>query len=293
MLALTFGTLALTGYLYVVIPKGFLPRQDTGLLTVVLQGAPDVSFLEMSRLQSAVSSIISKDKDVAGVVAVIGVGTLNATPNVGHLAVTLTPRDDRSDTADVIGERLREGSLGGRRRHALRRAGPGHPDHDACQPLAISIHLDRHRCRRDRQMGRAARRSPALGRNLPQHRARDAGRRASHLHRHRPRDDGKARALRAEHRRHAERRLRPAADLDDLRAIEPIPRDPRGSPAISHRSDGAREALCRGLDQHGARDRAWRRVDADGHHGRQWRAASAACDHRQGAAHDRALVDRP
>jgi multidrug efflux pump subunit AcrB len=106
MLALTFGTLALTGYLYVIIPKGFLPRQDTGLLTIVLQGAPDVSFLEMSRLQSAVSSIISKDKDVAGVVSVIGVGTLNATPNVSHLAVTLTSRDGRSDTADAIGERL-------------------------------------------------------------------------------------------------------------------------------------------------------------------------------------------
>ncbi|MBV8428420.1 MAG: efflux RND transporter permease subunit [Hyphomicrobiales bacterium] len=106
MLVLTFGTLAFTGYLYVVIPKGFLPRQDTGLLNVVLQGAPDVSFLEMTRLQSAVSSIISKDKDVGGVVAVLGVGTLNATPNVGHLAVTLTPRARRDDTADVIGQRL-------------------------------------------------------------------------------------------------------------------------------------------------------------------------------------------
>jgi multidrug efflux pump len=106
MLLLTFGTLALTGYLYIVMPKGFLPRQDTGLLTIVLQGAPDVSFLEMSRLQSRVSEVISKDEDVVGVVAVLGVGTLNATPNVGHLAVTLRPRDDRIDSADVIGARL-------------------------------------------------------------------------------------------------------------------------------------------------------------------------------------------
>ncbi len=106
MLFLTFGTLALTGYLYVVMPKGFLPRQDTGLLTVVLQGAPDVSFAEMGRLQNAVSAVISKDKDVVGVVAVLGVGNLNATPNVGRLAVTLLPRDDRVDTADVIGQRL-------------------------------------------------------------------------------------------------------------------------------------------------------------------------------------------
>ncbi|MFI5011691.1 MAG: efflux RND transporter permease subunit [Hyphomicrobiales bacterium] len=106
MLFLTFGTLALTGYLYIVIPKGFLPRQDTGLLTVVLQGAPDVSFAEMSRLQSAVSVIISKDKDVAGVVAVLGIGTLNPTTNVGRLSVTLRPRNNRTDTADAIGTRL-------------------------------------------------------------------------------------------------------------------------------------------------------------------------------------------
>ncbi len=106
MLLLTFGTLALTGYLYLAIPKGFLPRQDTGLLTIVLQGGPDVSFAEMSRLQKAVSIAIGKDKDVAGVVAVLGIGTLNATTNVGRLSVTLRPRDSRTDSADAIGARL-------------------------------------------------------------------------------------------------------------------------------------------------------------------------------------------
>ena len=106
MLFLTFGTLALTGYLYLAIPKGFLPRQDTGLLTVVLQGSPDVSFAEMSRLQNAVSVVISKDEDVAGVVAVLGIGTLNATTNVGRLSVTLKPRDIRTVSADAIGVRL-------------------------------------------------------------------------------------------------------------------------------------------------------------------------------------------
>ncbi|SEE43254.1 multidrug efflux pump [Rhizobiales bacterium GAS188] len=106
MLFLTFGTLALTSYLYVVIPKGFLPRQDTGLLTIVLQSTPDVSFAQMSRLQSAVSEVISKDKEVSGVVAVLGIGTLNATSNVGRLSVTLTPRNNRRDTADEIGARL-------------------------------------------------------------------------------------------------------------------------------------------------------------------------------------------
>ena len=66
---------------------------------------------------------------------------------------------------------LGEGSLGGRRRDPLRRAGAGHPDHDTCQPLSIPIHLDRLRCGRDRPMGGSSRGPSAFGRHLPQHRA--------------------------------------------------------------------------------------------------------------------------
>ena len=85
MLWLTAGTLALTISLYVVIPKGFLPRQDTGLLAIVLEGSPAASFDVMKTLQAEVSAIIEKDEEVTGVTSVLGVGPLNPTTNVGRL----------------------------------------------------------------------------------------------------------------------------------------------------------------------------------------------------------------
>jgi multidrug efflux pump len=107
MLILTGATLALTIALYIVIPKGFLPRQDTGMLTAVLEAAPDASFDAMKKLQAEVSSIFQQDKEVTGVTSVLGVGPLNPTTNVAHFSITLRDRDGRADSADVIADRLK------------------------------------------------------------------------------------------------------------------------------------------------------------------------------------------
>ncbi len=107
ILMLTVGTFALTIALYVVIPKGFLPRQDTGVLSVVLEAAPDVSFDAMKKMQKDVAEIFRKDKDVTGVASVLGVGPLNPTTNVGHLTVILREEDHRHDSADAIADRLK------------------------------------------------------------------------------------------------------------------------------------------------------------------------------------------
>jgi len=107
MLLVTAGTLVLTVWLYIVIPKGFLPLQDTGLLTAVLEAAPDVSFKEMTRLQRDVADRIRQDPDVTGVVSVVGVSSVNPTPNTGQLTITLRPRDNRSDDAIAVAARLR------------------------------------------------------------------------------------------------------------------------------------------------------------------------------------------
>jgi multidrug efflux pump len=89
--------------MYVAIPKGFLPAQDTGLLTAVLEAEPQVSFTEISRLQAEVTAAVRKDPAVEGVVSVVGVGQLNPTPNVSHIKVTLKPRAERKLLiADVI-----------------------------------------------------------------------------------------------------------------------------------------------------------------------------------------------
>src|SRR5215475_10461964 len=104
----TFGTLAATIWLYVIVPKGFLPLQDTGLIFGVMEGGEEVSFVEMQRLRGVVENAIRQDPDMTGVVSVVGVTPLNATPNAGRLAVTLRPRDQRKDTVAPIIERLKQ-----------------------------------------------------------------------------------------------------------------------------------------------------------------------------------------
>ena len=106
MMWLTAGTLALTVWLYIVIPKGFLPPQDTGLLTAVLEAAPDSSFAQMKALQEKVSAEIRGDYDVAGVTSVLGIGALNATQNTARITVVLKPREQR-EAASVVADRLR------------------------------------------------------------------------------------------------------------------------------------------------------------------------------------------
>jgi len=103
-LFVTALTLAITIWLYVIAPKGFLPVQDTGLITAVLEAEPQVSFTELSRIQETVASTVRQDPAVDGVVTVVGVGTLNTTPNVAHLKITLKPRDERKLlVADITG----------------------------------------------------------------------------------------------------------------------------------------------------------------------------------------------
>ncbi|HVV60811.1 MAG TPA: efflux RND transporter permease subunit [Pseudolabrys sp.] len=106
-LMVMFITLAATIGLYIVMPKGFLPLQDTGLITAVTEAGTDVSFTEMSRRQRLVEQAIRSDPDVTGLVSVIGVSPVNATPNAGRLAISLKPIDERKERVDAIVERLK------------------------------------------------------------------------------------------------------------------------------------------------------------------------------------------
>ncbi len=111
-LIITLATFAATIFLYIIIPKGFLPLQDTGLITAVTEAGTDISFTEMQRLQRQVEDTIRGDPDVTSVVSVIGVSPINATPNAGRLAITLKPRDERSDKVDTIVARLKQAVAG-------------------------------------------------------------------------------------------------------------------------------------------------------------------------------------
>jgi HAE1 family hydrophobic/amphiphilic exporter-1 len=99
------ATLALSGYLYVIIPKGFFPQQDTGLITGTSEAAQDISFDAMQRYQEALGNIVANDPAVAHVAMSIG-GSGNAL-NTGRMFVTLKPRDQRDATAYQVISRLR------------------------------------------------------------------------------------------------------------------------------------------------------------------------------------------
>ena len=108
VLLVTIATLGVTVWLYVVVPKGFLPQQDTGLLNVILEGSPAASFAEMARLQDQAEAALHGDPDITGVVAVLGVGTLNPTSNVAHLSLTLRSAETGRDGAAVVADRVRQ-----------------------------------------------------------------------------------------------------------------------------------------------------------------------------------------
>ena len=103
----TLATLVATVWLYIIIPKGFLPPQDTGLILGVAEAGVEVSFAQMQRLQSQVEAAIKADPDVVGVVSILGVSRMNPTPNAGRLSITLRPRDERHANVDQVVERLK------------------------------------------------------------------------------------------------------------------------------------------------------------------------------------------
>ncbi|MBX9742044.1 MAG: multidrug efflux RND transporter permease subunit [Chthoniobacterales bacterium] len=100
-------TLVLTIWLFLIIPKGFLPEQDTGLILGITEAPASISFSNMVQLQQAVSEVISHDPDVQKVASCVGAGTLNITLNSGRLYIVLKPRSQRQLTAQQIIQRLR------------------------------------------------------------------------------------------------------------------------------------------------------------------------------------------
>ncbi len=106
-LIVTAATLAATILLYVFIPKGFLPLQDTSLITAAIEAGPQVSFTQMQDLQKKVETALREDPDVTGLVSIVGSSTTNSTPNVAHTQITLRSRNQRSASLNQVIARLR------------------------------------------------------------------------------------------------------------------------------------------------------------------------------------------
>jgi hydrophobe/amphiphile efflux-1 (HAE1) family protein len=105
-LMVMLGTIGLTGYLYVVIPKGFFPQQDTGLIVGLSEAAQDISFPAMAQRQQAVIDAVLEDPAVASIGSAIGAGGGTTTINNGRVFIALKPHDQRDVTADQVIRRL-------------------------------------------------------------------------------------------------------------------------------------------------------------------------------------------
>jgi multidrug efflux pump subunit AcrB len=105
-------TLVATILLYIVIPKGLLPQQDTGVIVGVTDAAESISFKAMVERVHAISDIVRRDPDVSSVSASLGAGTVNATVNTARLYIVLKPHNQRQSGADEIINRLRNATRG-------------------------------------------------------------------------------------------------------------------------------------------------------------------------------------
>ncbi|MCA6109054.1 efflux RND transporter permease subunit [Bradyrhizobium cenepequi] len=107
MLAVTLATLAGTFYLYMIVPKGFFPQEDTGFLIGVTEAATDTSFEAMKVRQQALVDVLRTDPAVDYVNSTVGSGGPNPTANYGRLFIALKPQKERDNATVVIG-RLRQ-----------------------------------------------------------------------------------------------------------------------------------------------------------------------------------------
>jgi hydrophobic/amphiphilic exporter-1 (mainly G- bacteria), HAE1 family len=107
MLLITIGTLVGTVWLYIVIPKGFFPSEDTGFIFVSTQAQADVSFQSLAEMQGKVANIIRDDRSVQYLNSTIGPGGPAPTANIGRIFVALKARNERQEGVNAVIDRLR------------------------------------------------------------------------------------------------------------------------------------------------------------------------------------------
>lgn len=105
-LLVAVATLLLTAGMYLMVPKGFFPQQDTGMIQAITEGPQAASFKAMSALQVQAADKILENKNVAAVTSFIGVDGSNATLNTGRMQIALVPHSERSDNAAHVIEQI-------------------------------------------------------------------------------------------------------------------------------------------------------------------------------------------
>ena len=247
-LMVMFGTIALTGYLYVIIPKGFFPQQDTGLILGQSEAAQDISFQAMEERQQALLDALMRDPAVDTVGSAVGAGGGLYTLNDGRVFIQLKPQDQR-DPIDKVIARLRTNlakiqgitlymqaaqdiTIGARLnktqfQYTMNDADPGELNHWAgAVPRQVQGHPRHHRRR---------------------HRSAQCRADARHHHQARRRLELRHPAL--HDRQHARRRLRPAHRLDHVYHPAAVPRHSGGQPQVPVWARSAQRHLCQIIER--------------------------------------------
>ena len=107
-LLVALATFALTALLYIAVPKGFFPTQDTGLIQGITLASQDVSFSEMAKRQQALAKVVLANPAVQSVSSTIGIDGSNTSLNSGRLQINLKPFDQRDDKAGAVIKQLQQ-----------------------------------------------------------------------------------------------------------------------------------------------------------------------------------------
>ena len=142
-LLVAVGTLVLTIFLYIIIPKGFFPVQDTGVIQGISQAPQSISFTAMAKKQQEVAKIVLQDPAVESLSSFIGADGTNTTLNSGRMSINLKPLSERSLSASDVIRRLNSKAAKGGRNPAVHAAGAGHHGGRPSEPHAISVHAGR------------------------------------------------------------------------------------------------------------------------------------------------------
>ena len=102
VLAVAVATLVGTVWLYIAIPKGFLPAQDTGTVIALTEAGAEISVPQLATMQNKLAALIRQDPAVTGVVSFVGAGLINPTPNTGRLTIALAPHNRRDAMPRVV-----------------------------------------------------------------------------------------------------------------------------------------------------------------------------------------------
>ena len=245
MLTIAVATVVLTVNYYVKSPKGYFPRDDTGLIFACTRASTDISFDAMNKLQKEALDIVLADPAIDNVGSSVGASGFNAAVNRGRMFISLKPLAERGGLPTNARDRSPAPRARPRERHQrIPERRPGHPGRRAAERFRLSVHAVEPRHRRSLRVGAEGGgqdlRHPGPRRRL--HRPR-AGRPAGQHH-HQPAGGRAPRRAHPGHQQRAQQRVRAASGVGDLHAAQPVSRDPGGGRALPAGSGRSGSHLC-------------------------------------------------